>query len=167
MHHAVAPRYVPTMDAEPRPKRRRRWVQLIGLVVGVAGFALLVHETGWSGITEGLRRTGGWFAVIAAIDLLVLCCDSAALQSFARAYAKVPYLRVFAAQASGVAINRLTPGNTLGEPLKISMLLGHVPEAVAVSSVVKFNIATAWVAIGTIVLGVPLTLFTIDLPVHA
>jgi hypothetical protein len=167
MHDAIATRYVPAMDTEPRPRRRRRWVQIIGLVVGVLAFALLIRQTGWGGITDGLARTGAWFAVIAAIDLLVLCCDSAALYSFARPYAEVPFIRVFAAEASGVAINRLTPGNALGEPLKISMLNGHVPEAVAVSSVVKFNIATAWVAIGTIILGVPLTLLSIDLPARA
>jgi hypothetical protein len=71
---------------------------------------------------------------------------------------------VFAAQASGVAINRLTPGNALGEPIKVTMLLGELPKSVAVSSVVMFNIATSWIAIAVIVLGIPLTLLSLDLP---
>jgi hypothetical protein len=133
-------------------------------LIGIALFAILVSQTGWDGIRTALGRIGAWFAVIALIDLAALLCDAGALHAFARVRAKVSYARVFAAQASGLAINRLTPGNALGEPIKVSMLLGHVPESVAVSSVVMFNLATAWCAIATIVLGVPLTLMAIELP---
>ncbi len=104
-----------------------------------------------------------YFAVLAAIDLVSVMCDAAAIYSFARPQ-RVSYWRVFAAQASGLAINRLTPGNSVGEPVKVSMLVEHMPVPTAVSAIIMFNLGTYAVAIGTIVLGVPLALLLIDVP---
>ena len=91
--------------------------------------------------------------------------DAGATYSFVRPYAPtVSYWRVFAAQASGVAINRLTPANSIGEAVKITMLAEHAPTSAAVSAIVMFNLATFTIAIATIVLGVPITLLLLDLP---
>jgi uncharacterized protein (TIRG00374 family) len=77
----------------------------------------------------------------------------------------VSYWAVFAAQASGIAVNRLTPGNSLGEPVKVTMLTGQgVPTSLAVSSVVMFNIASVYVGIAALVIGVPITAAVLDLP---
>ena len=146
---------------------RRRWLQALALAIGIVGLVLLIRSAGWDTLSAALARIGPWFAVIAMIDLCAIMCDAGALHAFARVHAPVSYRRAFAAQASGVAINRLTPGNALGEPIKVTMLLGELPKSVAVSSVVMFNIATSWVAIAVIVIGVPLTLLSMDLPVRA
>jgi hypothetical protein len=146
------------------PRGRRRWLHALALAVGIVGLALLIRNAGWDTLSASLARIGPWFAVIAVIDLCAIMCDAGALHAFARAHAPVTYRRVFAAQASGVAINRLTPGNALGEPIKVTMLLGELSKSVAVSTVVMFNIATSWVAISVILLGIPLTLLSLDLP---
>jgi hypothetical protein len=143
---------------------RRRWLHALALVVGVVGLALLVHRMGWDTLADTLAHIGPWFAVIAVIDVCALMCDAGALHTFANAHAPVSYRRVFASQASGVAINRLTPGNALGEPIKVTLLMAELPKDVAVSAVVKFNLATSWVAIALILLGIPLTLLSLDLP---
>ncbi len=153
--------------ALPAVHGMRRWLHVLPLLIGVAALAVLVERTGWGVLIGALARIGPWFALIAVIDLCAVMCDSGALHAYARVHARVSYTRVFAAQASGLAINRLTPGNCLGEPIKVTMLIGELPRSAAVSSVVMFNVATMWCAIATIILGVPVTLLSLELPVRA
>ncbi len=153
--------------AAPAPRGRRRWLHALALVIGGIALVVLIRNTGWDTLTTALARIGPWFGVIAAIDLCAVMCDAAALHAFANQHAPVRYARVFAAQASGLAINRLTPGNALGEPLKVSMLMSVVPRSVAVSSVVTFNLVVMWCAVTVIVVGIPLTLLSLDLPARA
>ena len=64
---------------------------------------------------------------------------------------------MLAAQASGRAINVLTPGGALGEATKVAMLVGHAPRARIVSSIVLYNLATLYLSVVVLALGVPLT----------
>ena len=102
--------------------------------------------------------------MIAAIDFVSIFCDSFALYSFVRAQTPVAYGRVVRAQAGGMAINRLTPGNSLGEPVKMTLLADDVPSHVAVSAVLMFNVMTMYIAITAVVVGVPITALLLDLP---
>jgi len=151
-----------SMAVPPRP-RRIRALHLATLALGAIAFAVLVRQLGWQTFERAVVGAGWWFAVLAAVDLGTVFCDAAGVHAFARAHGPVSYWRVFAAQASGMAINRLTPGNSLGEPIKVTMLLPHVARDTAVAAIVKFNLATLYVAIAVIVLGVPLTLLSLEL----
>jgi uncharacterized protein (TIRG00374 family) len=93
-----------------------------------------------------------------------MMCDAFAVQGFLRAKIDISYWRVFGAQASGLAINRLTPGNSLGEPVKVTMLSRYVATEQAVSAIVMFNLTTIYLGIAAIVVGVPVTALTLDLP---
>ena len=135
---------------------------LITLVIGVAALVLVLGALGWAGIDQAIVGTGAWFAVIAVIDLVSVMCDAFAIHGFLGG--RVGYWNVFAAQASGLAINRLTPGNTLGEPVKVTMLVRTVPATLAVAAVVMFNLTTMYLGIAAIALGVPLTAALLDLP---
>jgi uncharacterized protein (TIRG00374 family) len=142
-----------------------RVFNLIALGVGAIGLAVVIDELGWDGIRKAVIGTGAWFAVIAAIDLCGSLCDAYGIRGFIRPRAAVPFANVFAAQISGIAINRLTPGNSLGEPVKVTMLVrAEVPVDVAVSAIMMFNLSTIYVGIAAIVLGVPLTALMLDLP---
>jgi uncharacterized protein (TIRG00374 family) len=101
---------------------------------------------------------------MAAFDLASVCCDAFAIHGFLGG--ELPYRRVFAAQASGVAINRLTPANSLGEPVKVTMLMRATSGDHAVAAIVMFNLTTMYIGIAAIALGVPLTALLLDLP-HA
>jgi hypothetical protein len=136
----------------------------IALVVGAVAFGFVAARLGWSGVREAVVGTGTWFAVIAAIDLASAMCDAFAIHGLLRASSRVPYPRVFAAQLSGMAINRLSPGNTLGEPVKVTMLVRSAPVDGAVAAIMVFNLLTMYVAIAAIVIGVPLTVLWLDLP---
>src|SRR5690606_18565005 len=61
-------------------------------------------------------------------------------------------------------INRLTPASTLGEPVKVAMLVRALPVEPAVSAIVMFNLTTMYVGIAAIALGVPITALLLDLP---
>src|SRR5688572_16145125 len=125
-----------------------RVFNLLALAIGVIAFAFVARELGWSGIRQAILGTGAWFAVIAAIDLAGSCFDALGVYAFVRPHARAKYRHVFAAQLSGIAINRLTPGNTLGEPVKVTMLVRErVPADVAVSAIMLFQLVTLYVAI--------------------
>ncbi|HLL21546.1 MAG TPA: flippase-like domain-containing protein, partial [Kofleriaceae bacterium] len=141
-----------------------RWLRVVALIVGVAAFAVMAHRLGWAGITQVLVQTGWWFVVIAAIDVTSALCDGAAIKVLASEHARVPYARAVAAQLGGVAINRVTPGNALGEPIKISLLVEKIPRDSAVSTVLMFDASATIVAITAIVIGIPITLAFVDLP---
>lgn len=143
---------------------RVRLLHVMALILGIVGFGVLVDRVGWDAMQRAVTEAGWWFAWIALIDLASVFTDAAGAYCFVRAEADVSYWRVFAAQASGISINRLTPGNSLGEAIKVTMLVDHVPKNVAVSAIVKFNLATLYVALTVVVLGVPLTLLGLDLP---
>jgi hypothetical protein len=137
----------------------------LALVAGVVGLVIVIEQLGWSGMRHAVLGTGAWFAVIAAIDLAGAMCDTFAIRSLLQPHAPVRFLRVAAAQLSGMAINRLTPASSLGEPVKVTLLVrGDVPVDTAVSSIVMFNLATIYVGIAAIVVGVPLTALLLDLP---
>jgi len=134
----------------------------IAFAVGLVGFTFVLYGLGWDGMRQAVIGTGAWFGVLAAIDLAGVACDAFAIHAFLRP--EVSYWRVLGAQASGLAINRLTPGNSLGEPVKVTMLVRDVPTNLAVSAVVAFNLATYAVAMTAIIVGVPTTALLLDLP---
>lgn len=134
------------------------------LVIGVIGLVFVVRHLGWAGIRQAVIGTGGWFVLIAAIDLVSAMCDAFAVHGLVSASQRVSYWRVFAAQVSGMAINRLTPGNSLGEPVKVTLLMRTVPVDAAVSGILMFNLITLYVGIAAIVIGVPVTVLLLDVP---
>ncbi|MBA3395321.1 MAG: flippase-like domain-containing protein [Deltaproteobacteria bacterium] len=139
-------------------------VHVLVLVLGAIAFAVVVDRVGWDAMQRAVIGAGWWFVVMAALDLASVFCDAAGIHQFVRVHEPISYWRVIAAQASGMALNRLTPGNSVGEALKVTMLMAHVPRTTAVSAIVKFNLATLYVALAVIVIGVPLTLVSLDLP---
>jgi hypothetical protein len=144
--------------------RKKRLFHVIVLLVGGVALGVAMHELGAAGLHDAVVGVGGWFAAIAAIDLASAGCDAFAIHGMLRPRAPIGYGSVLAAQLSGMAINRLTPASTLGEPVKVTSLAHHVPSTLAVSAIVMFNLLTLYVAIAVIVIGVPITLLLLDLP---
>jgi uncharacterized membrane protein YbhN (UPF0104 family) len=135
------------------------------LVVGGTALALMMRKIGWDNARDVIVGVGAWFPVIVALDIAAMAFDAAAIHQFMRPEARmVAYWRVFAAQASGRAINILTPGGALGETTKVTMLVTHAPRDRVISSIVLFNLAAFYLAVAVILIGVPITLLLVDMP---
>ena len=140
-------------------------MNLVALVIGLVALVVVVDTLGWVGMRRAVVGTGAWFAVLAACDLASAACDAFAMHGFLRASGPaVPWRRVYAAQLSGIAINRLTPANTLGEGVKIAILAPLSSTSRAVSTVVMFNLCTIFFGIAMVFCGVIATALMLDLP---
>lgn len=155
-------------DEQPERPARHLASHLFNLgvmVMGGIGLAWMLHSVGISYLTDSVENVGGWFFLILALDLAALCCDAAALQTFMRPEAgMVSYVRVLGAQASGRAINVLTPTGALGEPTKLAMLVSHAPKDRVLSSLVLLNLGQFYLSVIVIVLGAPIMFLLVDLP---
>lgn len=135
------------------------------LVVGGAVLAWMLDRLGWHNVKRVLGSVGGWFGVIVALDVAALACEAGAIRAFMRPESRmVKYWRVLAAQASGRAINILTPGGALGEATKVTMLVAHVPRGRVVSSIVLLNLAAFYLSVAILIVGVPITALLVDMP---
>ena len=135
------------------------------LVIGAGALAWMLDRLGWDNVERVLTGVGGWFAVIVALDIAALACEAAAIREFLRPESRmIAYWRILAAQTSGRAINILTPGGALGEATKVTMLVAHVPRSRVVSSIVLLNLASFYLSVAILIIGVPVTALLVDLP---
>jgi hypothetical protein len=135
------------------------------LVVGSVALVWMLNRLGWQNVKAVLTGVGGWFAVIVALDVAALAFEAAAIREFMRPESRmIKYWRVLAAQASGRAINILTPGGALGEPTKVTMMVAHAPRGRVVSAIVMINLASFYLSVAILMVGVPITALLVDLP---
>ncbi|MEO8841710.1 MAG: lysylphosphatidylglycerol synthase transmembrane domain-containing protein [Kofleriaceae bacterium] len=157
----------PVAPGEVAPSRHF-WSHLFNVAVLVGGgtaLAVMMHRLGWANARAVIADVGGWFFVILGLDLVGMALDAGAIHSFMRPESRmVSYWRVLAAQASGRAINIFVPGGVVGEATKVTMLVSHAPRDRVVSSIVLFNLATFYISVAIVLVGVPITLLSVDLP---
>ena len=157
-----------TATDDEAPPSHHFWSHLFNILVLVGGavaLGVMMNRLGWSNAKSALFGVGGWFGVIVALDLVGMALDAGAIHSFMRPQADlISYWQVFAAQASGRAINIFVPGGVVGEATKISMLVSHAPRDRVVSSIVLFDLATFYISVAIVMIGVPITLLLVDLP---
>jgi uncharacterized membrane protein YbhN (UPF0104 family) len=157
----------PTAAARPRVEKHllSHVFNIAVLVVGAAALAWMLHRLGFQTVRTVLAGVGWWFAIIVACDLAALACEAAAIRELMRPEARMAkYWRILAAQMSGRAINILTPGGALGEATKVSMLVSAAPRGRVVSSIVMLNLASFYLSVAIVIVGVPITALLVDLP---
>jgi Lysylphosphatidylglycerol synthase TM region len=158
---------VPREEPEREKHVASHVFNLVMMVVGGLALAWMIRSVGWDELGDAVKNVGGWFAVILALDLVALCFDAAALQAFMRPEARmVSYLRVLGAQASGRAINVLTPTGALGEATKLTMLVAHAPRDRVLSSILLLNLSQFYMTIIVMIIGTPIMFLLVDIP-HA
>jgi len=150
------------------PPNRHFWSHLFNVLVLVGGgiaLAVMMHQLGWANAREVFEDVGGWFILILGLDLVGMGLDAAAIHAFMQPESRmVSYWKVFAAQASGRAINIFVPGGVVGEATKITMLVSQAPRDRVLSAIVLFNLATFYISVAILIIGVPITTFAVDLP---
>ncbi|MGE0868313.1 MAG: lysylphosphatidylglycerol synthase transmembrane domain-containing protein [Kofleriaceae bacterium] len=163
---------------QPRPAeagtssqpRRPAWSHVFNVVlflVGASVLAWMLQQTGWGELYRMAQNVGRWGFLILGLDIVSTLLDAAAIRTFMRPESRmVSYWRVLAAQASGRAINVLTPLGALGEAAKVTVLVSHAPRSRVVSSIVLYNLCSFYLSVAAILIGTPITLLLVPLP-HA
>jgi glycosyltransferase 2 family protein len=155
-------------DAGTAPRRARRIAQVfhvIALIVGAIALGWMIRSVGPERLVQVVTQVGWWFVAIVALDVIAVCLDAAALRTFMRPESRmVSYPRVLAAQAGGRAINVLTPLGTLGEPVKLAMLVGHAPRARVLSAILLLNLGMLYLSVIAIAIGTPILFLLVDIP---
>ena len=138
---------------------------IVMVVFGVGALIWMIRNFHWDELHTAVAGTGGYFAIIIALDLGTVLLDAKALQTFMRPEVrKTSYWRVVAAQISGRAVNVVTPFGALGEATKLTMLVTRVPRARVLSGIVLFNLAGLYLSVVVMLIGTPITLLLVDLP---
>jgi len=151
-------------DEEQERPRWARWVTYGSLVMALAALVWTIYAVGLSEIFYRLSLIGPWFAVVIGIEVLVTACDAAAIHAFLRPdHRKIGYRRVIMAQVAGRAVNAVTPMGSLGEVVKISMIVEHVPQSRALAAVLLYNITGIEISLVLISFGAPLTALFLDM----
>ncbi|HET9991397.1 MAG TPA: lysylphosphatidylglycerol synthase transmembrane domain-containing protein [Kofleriaceae bacterium] len=155
------------VPVEP-PPNRHVWSHVFNVVVlvgGSIGLGMMMHELGWANAKEVFEDVGWWAVVIVCLDLLDMAFDAGAISAFLLPSShRISFWRVFAAQASGRAINIFVPGGVVGEATKVTMLVSCAPKDRVLLSIVLFNLATFYISVAILIIGVPITAYYVDMP---
>ena len=146
---------------------RLKWspLGLVSALVGLALFAVTLHQTGVGPIQEGIRRVGVWFPLVLAIAggrfwlrarAWGLCTDDPA---------SLPAGEAFRAMVAGDALGNLTPlGLLASEPAKAALVRHRGTLMSALSSITVENLLYSLSVGVVIVAGTVALLFTFDVP---
>ena len=123
-----------------------KWVTRVSLVAGLIALVVTVWMVGPSTLLAYLATIGPWFAVLFAIELVVSLLDAGVIYSMTRGPGAPTPRQVIVAQLAGRAVNSVTPGATLGEALRVSLLARECSAQRVVAAVL-------FAAIGAVVFG--------------
>ena len=150
------------------PPNRHVWSNVFNVLVlvgGTIGLGVMMHRLGWSTARDMFARVGLWSIVIVILDLIDMVLDAGAISAFLLpASHKISFWRVFAAQAAGRAINIFVPGGVVGEATKVTMLVSCAPKDRVLLSIVLFNLATFYISVAILIVGVPITAYYVHMP---
>ena len=147
------------------PNRYVRIINLVFFAIGVGALAWLVNRIGSRAIFSMLASIGWWAVPLMLLSLTTLMLNTAAIRVFMRPEQRmISYWRVLVAQLSGQAVNSVTPTGTVGEVLKVTMLMGHAPRYRAVSSIIAFNVSVIFTDVCIMLLAIFLSLVYAEFP---
>ncbi len=144
---------------------RRRLLTLLALAVGLSLLGWLLHHTGFQPLWQRLKVLGWAAPLIFLPYLLITVADARGWRLTLPVPQRVPLLGLMLTRMAGEAVNSLTPGAAVGEPVKAYLLRRwHVTAADALASVVISK--TALVASQSLftALGVGALLWRLDRP---
>jgi uncharacterized membrane protein YbhN (UPF0104 family) len=133
----------PAQDAAPPAPGRgwAWWLNWIAFGLGTVGVGWILGEIGYAAVGELIGAAGVTLAAALALDLGANLLRARAIHRLLRPYQRmVRYPRVVIAQLAGAAMHDVTPTGVLGEPTKLTMLLGRVPATAAVSAIVAYDV---------------------------
>ncbi len=133
------------------------------LAIGLIAMVWMVRKVGVDEIEIALRSLGNWVWLMMALALAQAALDARAMHVFMRPEQRmISYPRVLAAQLAGQAVNTVTPTGTLGEVVKVTMMVAHAPRYRAVSALVLKNLIGILASVGSLLLAIATSLVAFE-----
>jgi uncharacterized protein (TIRG00374 family) len=157
----------PPADAKELPSRPRwaSWITYASVPIAVVAMGWTIYRVGLAALLHRLFSLGPWLFVVIGIEVLVTACDAGAIYFFAGKDCRhLRYRHVLMAQVAGRAINVITPFGSIGELVKVALLVERAPQARAIAAVLLYDIAGHEISFALVALGAPLTALLMGVP---
>jgi hypothetical protein len=142
-----------------------RWVTRISLVLAVIALVFTIRDIGLRTIATYFRRIGWWWIAVVILEVAITSLDAVAIRSFlSPEQAKVKLRSALLSQLAGRAVNAVTPSGNLGEAVKVSVLVEHVSQSRAVSTILLYNAVSFAVELLAVAVAVPFVVVLVPMP---
>jgi hypothetical protein len=142
-----------------------RWVTRISLILALIALVLTIRDIGPDRIAAYFRRIGWWWIAVAILEVAITTLDAIAIRSFlSPEQGKVKLRSAVLSQLAGRAVNAVTPSGNLGEAVKVSVLVEHVSQSRAVSTILLYNAVSFSVELLVVAAAVPFVVALVPMP---
>jgi hypothetical protein len=142
-----------------------RWVTRISLVFALVALIFTIYDIGPRTIATYFRRIGLWWIAVAILEVAITTLDAIAIRAFlSPEQGKVKLRHTVLSQLAGRAVNAVTPSGNLGEAVKVSVLVEHVSQSRAVSTILLYNAVSFAVELLVVAAAVPFVVALVAMP---
>jgi len=133
-----------------------RWVTRISLILALVALVFTIRDIGLRTIATYFRRIGWWWIAVALLEVMITSLDAVAIRAFlSPEQGKVKLRSAVLSQLAGRAVNAVTPSGNLGEAVKVSVLVEHVSQSRAVSTILLYNVVSFSVELMIVAVAAP------------
>jgi hypothetical protein len=142
-----------------------RWVTRISLILAVIALVFTIRDIGLRTIATYFRRIGWWWIAVVIFEVAITTLDAVAIRAFlSPEQASVKLRSAVLSQLAGRAVNAVTPSGNLGEAVKVSVLVDHVSQSRAVSTILLYNAVSFAVELMIVALAAPIMVLLVPMP---
>jgi hypothetical protein len=142
-----------------------RWVTRISLILAVIALVLTIRDIGLRTIATYFRRIGWWWIAVVILEIAITSLDAVAIRAFlSPEQGKVKLRSAVLSQLAGRAVNAVTPSGNLGEAVKVSVLVDHVSQSRAVSTILLYNVVSFSVELMIVAVAAPIMVMLVPMP---
>jgi uncharacterized protein (TIRG00374 family) len=142
-----------------------RWVTRISLILAVIALVFTIRDIGLRTIVTYFRRIGWWWIAVVILEVAITSLDAIAIRAFlSPEQAKVKLRNAVLSQLAGRAVNAVTPSGNLGEAVKVSVLVDHVSQSRAVSTILLYNAVSFAVELMIVAVAAPIMVLLVPMP---
>lgn len=142
-----------------------RWVTRISLGLAVPALVLTIWDIGLRTIAKYFWGIGWWWIAVVILEIAITSLDAVAIRAFlSPEQGQVRLRSAVLSQLAGRAVNAVTPTGNLGEAVKVSVLVDHVSESRAVSTILLYNVVSFSVELMIVAVAAPIMVMLIPMP---
>jgi Lysylphosphatidylglycerol synthase TM region len=142
-----------------------RWVTRISLILAVIALVFTIRDIGLRTIATYFRRIGWWWIAVVILEVAITSLDAVAIRAFlSPEQGKIKLRSAVLSQLAGRAVNAVTPSGNLGEAVKVSVLVDHVSQSRAVSTILLYNVVSFSVELMIVAVAAPIMVLLVPMP---